>query len=485
MYKKISSSEKKRNGFHKKLSFALADKNVKLIREIVLQVDEQDLANWLDSEPSSSQVFFIRSLDNVTASEVFNLLSEETASNIISTFTEKETGQLLSYLYSDDLVDLVEELPSSIVKRILKSISSEQRQEINYILNYSDEVVGSEMNVNFISLKITDKISDAINLIRSTQKKKIPEENQYHYVVDDRGLLIGYVSTKDLLISTVAEGEKRISTIIETDIVSVRAFDNKEAAFEKIQKYEIGQLPVVDQQNKLIGVLNVEQLLEIIKEEHSEDITKGAGIIDESDKGYFKTSIWTHFKGRLPWLLVTLVISTITQIIFSFFMKKANLSPEFAWTVFIIPFLPFIFATVGNIALQSTAIIVKNITLNEIKHGNYRYAFLKEIKITIITLFCILFINFFRKVLIDFVTTDANSFWDSFTTFAKFWKEYFWISFVILYSVILSLLFSVGLPILADYSSHDPALMSSPLLTTLIDLVITSLALWSTYMVFV
>ncbi|WHP39334.1 MAG: CBS domain-containing protein [Mollicutes bacterium] len=147
------------------------------------------------------------------------------------------------------------------------------------------------MNVNFISLKITDKISDAINLIRSTQKKKIPEENQYHYVVDDRGLLIGYVSTKDLLISTVAEGEKRISTIIETDIVSVRAFDNKEAAFEKIQKYEIGQLPVVDQQNKLIGVLNVEQLLEIIKEEHSEDITKGAGIIDESDKGYFKTSI--------------------------------------------------------------------------------------------------------------------------------------------------------------------------------------------------
>ena len=310
----------------------------------------------------------MRSLDNSTASEVLQHLPPEVITNIINTFNNEETKDLLSALYSDELLELVEDLPSDLVTKILLSSSKEQRKHINYILNYGEGTVGYEMSVDFISVNINSKVKDVVKSIR--KKDEESEDFQFYYVIDDSNMLIGYIPLQDLI--RFSDSDKLVSAIMETNVVSVRASNETQEAVQKFRKYSLTELPVVDVQNKLVGILAAEEAVQLLEEEYSDDLNKQAGVVQSSDKKYFDISILRTYFNRIPWLLVTILISTISQIVFSFLLVEfQGTSTKFLWFKFILPFIPFILTIVGNVALQSTTLVIKGLILHEIKKRSY------------------------------------------------------------------------------------------------------------------
>ncbi len=474
--KEVLLNNNKKNNFST-LKNAIKNKNVTQIREVANYFNETDMANFMEKMNLKQQIFLLRSLDNLTASEVFNHLSIETTTEIIEAFSKKETRDIISPLYSDDVVELIEELPQKLIIKILESTSKEQRKDINYILNYQEETVGYEMNVDFIPVKINDKVSEVIDKINKP-KKKIDEDVEHFYVVDEKGVLIGYIPWKKLLQANIKN--KLIAEICETNVISVRAFDTKEIAAKKILKYELTQLPVVDGKNKLVGILTNEEALQLVKEEFSDDINKQAGIIESSDKKYFEISIWQTFKSRMPWLLITISITTLSQLIFTLLLKDFNENNvKLEWFKFVLPFLPFMLTIVGNVALQSTSMIVKGLTLSEIQNSKLRKVLNKELSVAFLIMMTVWTINIPRTFLIEFLLNQKIQ-WDQ----AKFWKNLLNVNVIIFFAIFFSILVSSSLPILANRLGYDPALMSSPLLTTIVDLFVTGVAVGFSYLLY-
>ena len=474
---KVKKFFQKKNTFNSLLT-AVCQRDVKRIRTIVVDFNEVDLANWMSMISSDDQIFFMRSLDNLTSSAVLNNLSPEVIKNIISAFNKKETRELLSTLYSDDILELVEDLPSDLVTKILESSSKEQREDINYILNYQEGTVGYEMNVDFFSIKINSRISDVFEHIKKS--KKNVDDIQFYYVIDHSGTLIGYVSLPELIACQETKTDKLVSAIMETDVVSVRASDPTEKAVQKVQKYNLAQLPVVDLQNKLVGILTIEESLQMLKEEYVDDFNKQAGVVQSSDKKYFELSVWENFTSRFKWLFITILVTTFSQIIFSFLLFDFNVSDvKLLWFKFILPFVPFILTIVGNIALQSSALVVKGLVLKEIGKREYSKVLKKEILVSFLILIFILVFNIPRTWIINLIVHQKIWF-DVF-----FWKNLGQVTILICISVFFAVFFAAGLPIFADYFGFDPSLMSSPLLTTIVDLLVTGVAVGFSYVIYI
>lgn len=457
---------------------AIQKKDIKMIRNWTLQSNELDIANWMGTISANEQVFFLRSLDNFTASEIFNQLSPEIIKNIINAFTKKETKELISYLYSDDIVELIEDLPSNLVTKIIESTSAHQRKDINYILHYQEGTVGYEMNVNFISFQINDKIAKVYEKIE-THATKPREDLQFYYVVDEKGVLIGYISVQNLLRANL-DKSKLLASVLETDVISVRASDSNERAVEKITKYQLTTLPVVDSNNKLVGILTSDEALELVQEQFADDINKQAGVIQDYAKKYFDLQIWSTYISRIPWLIITFLITILSQLFFSLWLNDFDDQgfSQFKWFKFIVPFIPFILTIIGNIALQSTAVVVKGLTLKEIKNTQYLKVLSKEIVTTWLIFLTITLFNFPRTIIIDLLT-NKNVVIDSI-----FWIRFGQITFIIFLAMFLAVFFAISLPIMANYFGFDPALMSSPLLTTIIDFLVTGIAIGFSYLIY-
>lgn len=454
---------------------AVQAKDVKKIRFIAGYFQEVDLANWMLDIPTNDQIFFMRSLDNSTASDVLQHLPPIVIEKIIDTFNKEETKDLLTTFYSDEILELVEDLPSDLVKKILESSSKEQRKDINYILNYREGSVGYEMSVDFFSVKINSKLKDIVKSIR--QQRKEIEDFQFYYVIDDANTLIGYISPQDLI--NYGDSNKLVSAIMDTNVVSVRAAADTEQAVQKFNKYSLTELPVVDLQNKLVGILTGEEAVQLIQEEYADDLNKQAGVVQSSDKKYFDISIVSTFWHRIPWLAVTIFISTLSQIIFSLLLVDfEGQSTKLLWFKFILPFVPFILTIVGNVALQSTTLVIKGLILKEIEKRSYRSVLKKELIVSLLVLLVILFLNLPRTLIIN-VIVDKN-----FSFNLEFWRNFGQVSVIICLAIILAVFFATGLPILANYFGLDPALMSSPLLTTIIDLLVTGVAVGFSYLIY-
>ncbi len=460
---------------------ALHNKNIEIIRRISSTVDEQDLADWIREEPVVFQTFFLRSLKNLQASEVFNVLDEETLANIIRTFTLSETKKLISSLYADDIIDKIEELPSELVYRVLSSITDKQRRDVNYILNYSENTVGYEMNVDFIKTKLSTTVAELIESIAFNEKTKIEQTNRNYYVTNNDNILVGFISSETIL-SNQNHPKLKISNIMEENVVSVRASDHKNILLKKVNKYNISEFPVVDSQNKLVGVLDAETSFQIFEEESTEDASAAYGITSlESDENYFKTSAWRHFLKRAPWLAITLLISTFSQLILRWAISPlVESSPSDAdWLIKVLPYLPFMLALIGTIALQSSGVISKYIVLGQITRINYLRAFLKEMKIVCYTLIFVVFVTFFRNLFIDSIFLPKDS-----TSIGEQIIDSLFLLLIISLSIIVAAAISSGLPIFATLIKVDPALMASPLLTTLIDLIVTGLSIFLAFLFF-
>lgn len=461
------------------LKRAIQDHNVAKIRNIIKQIHETDSASFVESLDLKTQIFLLRSLDAITASEIFNELNPEVSGKIINAFSSSETKKIISPLYSDDIVELIEDLPSPLVTKVLQSTSKEQRKDINYILNYHEGTVGYEMSVNFTVIKMNHTVADAINTIYEQKEDvKINEDQKFYYVLDDKGVLIGFVSSTKLL--QIKNQQKLIAEIVETDVISVRAFDTTNKAADKIRKYSLTELPVVDRQNKLVGILTGEETLQLLKEDFASDIDKQAGIIQDPDKKYFEIGIWRSYLSRIPWLLITLFITTISQILFSVLVQELNLQGQakYEWFKFVFPFIPFMLTIVGNIAIQSTTVIIKGLTLEEIDKSRFWRVLNKEVVVSVLVGATILFFNLPRTLVIEFIINKK------FTMNMDFWKNFANISAIIVIAVILAVFFASSLPILAKKFGYDPALMSSPLLTTIVDLFVTGVAVGFSYLIF-
>lgn len=462
------------------LKVAVEKKDLKKIRRLYDSRNIVDFTDDFQKLTVEQQLIVVRCLNTESATEIINRLDRNELRNLIEAFTKPEIKQLINQLYADDIIELIEDLPNDLVKKVISLATPAQRKDINFILNYAEDTIGSEMNVNFVSLNINSYVSEAIDLIRS-QKKTIDDRHVY-YVTDDRGLLIGFVRASELL-AIKSEVKTRIASITETNVVSIRTSILTEKAVEIMRHYELVEAPVIDHHNKLVGILNSDDVLELYKEAQIDDINKGVGIIEEPDTEYFSTTSWNMFWARFPWLSATILITTITQIVLAFFMKGMNSDANSSKTTFefiriITPFIPFILTIVGNIALQSTAIVIKNIILKVIDRSQYAQTLRKEMTVALLILIATLLLNIPRSLFVQYIVEGESGF------DRDYWIGFGIVNFVIVIAIFLTILFSTSLPILAHRYGIDPSLMSSPLLTTIVDLIVTTIAVGVSFLFF-
>lgn len=411
-----------------------ADLKVKLAT-----LNEADVAAAFEEMPSDVIPVIFRLLGKEEAAEVFARLEQDKREVLINALTDKELGLVLDELFLDDTVDLVEEMPANVVARILRNTDQATRNQINELLKYPEDSAGAMMTVEYINIKRNMTVKEAIDRIRS----KAPDSETIYtvYVTDDRKL-IGVCTIKELLL---AKDDELIENIMETNVITVNTLEDKEDVAKMFNKYDFLALPVVDTEARLVGIVTVDDAIDVLQEENTEDITKMAAIADASET-YFKTSVFKHAKNRIVWLLVLMLSSTLTGIIIT---KYEN---AFAVVPLLVSFIPMLMDTGGNCGSQASTLIIRGIALDEIVFKDVFKVIFKEFRVSIIVGAILSVVNGLR---IYIFYHDMQ------------------IAIVVAVSLILTIMLAkfIGgvLPLVAKKLNLDPALMAAPLITTVVD----------------
>lgn len=412
-----------------------------------------DIAQILEETPSKEQLPVIfRVLPKELAAETFTYMDSDLQQLLIEAFSDAELKQVLDELFLDDTVDIIDEMPALVAKRIIKQTDAKTRKMINQLLAYPDDSAGSIMTTEYIDLKRDMTVADAFNKIR---RVGLESETVYTcYVIDGSRHLLGIVSVKDLLLNSTSA---LIADIMEENIISANTLDDKEEVTQKFLKYDLVALPVVDKENRLVGIVTVDDAIDVLQEEATEDIEKMAAI-SPSDKSYFKTSVWSIFKARIPWLMLLMITSTITSGIISSFESKLTLFPA------LIAFIPMLMGTGGNCGSQSSVTVIRGISLGDIEFKDIFKVLWKELRVSVICSIALAVIGFIKLWLVDHLV--FNNF-DS----GKQLTEILVVCVTLMFTVIVAKLVGCSLPILAKKIGFDPAVMASPFITTAIDAV--------------
>ena len=411
-----------------------ADLKVKLAT-----LNEADVAAAFEEMPSDVIPVIFRLLGKEEAAEVFARLEPDKREVLINALTDKELGLVLDELFLDDTVDLVEEMPANVVARILRNTDQATRNQINELLKYPEDSAGAMMTVEYINIKKNMTVKEAIDRIRS----KAPDSETIYtvYVTDDRKL-IGVCTIKELLL---AKDDELIENIMETNVITVNTLEDKEDVAKMFNKYDFLALPVVDTEARLVGIVTVDDAIDVLQEENTEDITKMAAIADASET-YFKTSVFKHAKNRIVWLLVLMLSSTLTGIIIT---KYEN---AFAVVPLLVSFIPMLMDTGGNCGSQASTLIIRGTALDEIVFKDVFKVIFKEFRVSIIVGAILSVVNGLR---IYIFYHDMQ------------------IAIVVAVSLILTIMLAkfIGgvLPLVAKKLNLDPALMAAPLITTVVD----------------
>ncbi|MBO7302880.1 MAG: magnesium transporter, partial [Clostridia bacterium] len=343
----------------------IKNKNYQTLRKVTADVPPSDIAEILNGFPERLSNLFFRLLPKDIAAEVFALLDPEKCEELIEIFTDKELSNLLAELYIDDTVDIIEEMPAAVVKRILKNSSAEDRESINQLLRYKEDTAGTIMTTEYVSLRPTMTVAEALSHIREVA---IDKETIYtSFVTDDKKKLMGIVTAKRLLL---ASPEEKISDVMEDRIIFATTEEDKESVALKFNKYGFISLPVVDAERRLVGIVTVDDAIDVLKEEVEEDISKMAAILPD-DTPYVRQSPFNLFKARIPWLLFLMVSATFSAAILSFF--EGTLLPVL--TIF----LPMLMGTGGNSGSQSSVTAIRAIGSGEMTIRDVPRIFLKEL----------------------------------------------------------------------------------------------------------
>ncbi len=426
------------------LTELLHNKKWKELKEILDEMNEQDIAELFMELEERDLTLIYRLLNKELAAEVFVNMEPEYQEQLIRAFSDTELREVLDELYVDDDVDLIEEMPATLVKRILKHTDPDTRKSINEILKYPEDSAGSLMTIEYVDLKRGMTVADAFTRIRRTG---VDKETIYTcYVTDSKRKLKGYVTVKDLLL---ADESAEIREVMEDNVISVTTYEDKEVVADIFQKYDLVVLPVVDGENRLVGIITVDDAIDVLQEEITEDMELMAGITP-TDKPYLKMGVFENFKKRIPWLMLLMVSATFTERIITHF--EGALTACVALTAFI----PMLTGTCGNCGNQSSSTIIRGLSLGEIEFRDTFKVVVKEFLIALACGIALAIVNFAKLMIFDDTIT---------------WQMAFVISVTMICAVVFAKVVGSVLPVIAKKIGFDPAVMSSPFISTIVDAV--------------
>ena len=299
-------------------------------------------------------ILMYRILPKELAAEAFTYMDSDTQITLINAFSDRELRYVLDELYIDDTVDIIEEMPANVVSRILRNTDSDTRKQINQLLNYPKDSAGSVMTTEFVYLKKELTVSEAFEQIR---KIGLVKETVYTCYVTENRRLLGIVTVLDML---VADSDTAVEDIMETNGISVNTHDDREYVARTMSKYDFAAIPVVDNENRIVGIVTFDDAMDVLQEENTEDFAKMAAVVPAEDS-YFKTSVWSHAKSRIPWLLILMLSATLTGMI------SASFEPQIAVIPMLVSFMPMVMGTGGNCGSQSSTLIIRGMAIDEIR----------------------------------------------------------------------------------------------------------------------
>ena len=417
----------------------LAQREFKAVRSILDVMNEVDIASLLSTLSDKELALAFRLIPKDKAAEVFSNMDTSMQTYLVTMFTEKELKELLDDLYMDDTVDMLEELPANLVKRILATVSASDRSMINQLLNYPEDSAGSIMTTEYVDLREEMTVGQAMAHIKKTG---IHKETIYTCYITERRKLVGIVSAKDLM---TTDDNVPIKDLMETEIISVYTHADQEQVAQLFTKYDLLALPVIDQDGRMVGIVTFDDAMDVMVDEATEDITKMAAI-NPSEKTYFETSVLQHAKNRIPWLLILMFTSIITGTIITRYENA------FAAIPLLVSFIPMLMDTGGNCGSQSATLIIRGIALDEIRFTDLFKVMFKEFRISLIVGAFLAVANGVR-IFIQYHNPGLAVV----------------IACSLMGTVIMAKLVGCILPLLAKKVNLDPAIMASPLITTLVD----------------
>lgn len=430
---------------HEKLSFCFDNRKFADLRITLLDMEPADIANFMNERlDEKDQIKFFRLLPKELASDVFIEIDTDAQEELIKAFTDKELKAVIDDMFVDDAVDIIEELPANVVMRILKNSDPENRKQINALLSYPDDTAGSIMTTEFVSLSSKMTVDEAFDKIRRTGLNK--ETIYTCYVTNTRKKLIGVITVKDMLL---ADKQDVIEDIMTTGIITVETLEDKEQVALKFSKYDFIALPVIDKEGCLVGIVTVDDAVDVLQEEATEDIHKMAAILP-TEKPYLKQSIFSVWKARVPWLLLLLITSTFTSLILA---KYEGQLPN----PVLVTFVPMLMGTAGNAGGQSSVMVIRAIAMGEVTFRDIFKVILKELLASLLIGLTVGIVCFGKIMLIDNLYNPIT------LGMAAL------ISGVCVLTLVMAKLVGCILPLIAKKCHLDPAVVASPLMTTIVD----------------
>ena len=428
----------------------IEEKKFSKLRSMLDNMNPADIALILEEAEEKDLPVVFRILPKELAAEVFSYMESDMQQFLIEKFSDTELKTVLDELFMDDTVDIIEEMPANIAKRILRQTDANTRKKINQILAYPEDSAGSIMTTEYIDLKKNMTVEDAFDRIRAIGFEK--ETIYTCYVIDSSRHLIGIVSLKDLLLSPK---DQLVADIMEENVIFANTLDDKEDVAGQFEKYDFTSLPVVDKENRLVGIVTVDDAIDVLQEEATEDIEKMAAILP-SDKTYLKASVFSTFKARIPWLLLLMISATFTGAIISSFEEKLTILPA------LITFIPMLMNTAGNGGSQSSVTVIRALSLGDIEFKDIFRVIWKETRVAFICSIVLAVVNFVKMILVDHLLLNT---FDS----MKHYEEILVVCITLFVTVLIAKIVGCILPIFAKKLGLDPAVMASPFITTIVD----------------
>lgn len=411
------------------------------LRQELSEMNEADIATFLQELKPEDMFKIFRILPKSLAADVFSYLEIESQQVIITSLSDREAANIINNLMADDAVDLLEEMPANVVKKLLANANTETRRDINHLLRYPEDSAGSIMTVEFVDLKEDITVADAIERIRKVGLDS--ETVNICYVLDNKRTLKGTVALRYLLIS---EPDAVIGDIMHENVISINTLMDQEEVARQFQKYDFTAMPVVDNENRLVGIITVDDVVDILQEEATEDIEKMAAIVP-SDKPYIKTGVFETWKKRIPWLLLLMISATFTGSIISSFEDALSAC------VILTAYIPMLMDTGGNAGGQASVSVIRSLSLNEIAFTDLFKVVWKEARVALLCGLTLAVANFVKLLLLDRISIMVAAV----------------VCLTLFCAILIAKIIGCILPMIAKRIGFDPAVMASPFITTIVD----------------
>ena len=418
------------------------------LRELLVNMNEVDIAEFLDELGPEETVLVFRLLPKEVAAEVFTELEDsDDQERLINALSDKELREVLDELYLDDTVDLIEDMPANLVSRILRNTDSTTRSQINQLLNYPKDSAGSIMTTEYVYLHPNATVEESFARIR---KVGMDKETIYTCYVTQNRVLLGVVTVRRMLLSSY---ETRIGDIMETNVLSVNTHEDKEDVSQLLNKYDLSALPVVDAENRLVGIITFDDAMDVIEEETTEDFEKMAAILP-SDKPYLKTGVFETWRSRIPWLLMLMLSATFSGMIITHFESAL------AACVVLTSFITMLSGTGGNSGSQSSVAVIRALSLGEVEFSDMLAVVWKELRVALLCGVCLAGANFVKMMLVDRMLMHNPQVTVSVALV---------VCLTLMCTVVCAKIVGCTLPMAAEKIGIDPAVMAAPFITTVVD----------------